>query len=449
MSQQNGYEATGTENTKRLLNNLLLKKGSEVIYKSSFDYISQVAKELRESQSFYLFDLADVLWKVQRWREKLPHIRPFYAVKTNSDPVLLRLFVHLGFSFDCATEGEIRYILNAGGDAKNIIFAHVIKTPGALQFASSVGVDFMTFDSKEEVLKIHKYYPEAKLLLRLTPEDVQCSFDLSDKFGCEAEDAMEVLSLAKSLNLKVIGVSFHVGGLCKNPNSYAATIKTSREVFQLGKKLGFDFKVLDIGGGFTGSKGSDELFDEITQVIKSALEEHFPEPDIEIIAEPGTFFAGSAVSLMTAICGKKKRNIQQKTVNGMNPVQRFYYINDGIYGSFFSGWDQYGCRIKPLLKDSVLQQRPVYSSKIWGQTCCGEDLLVKECQLPDLEEGEFIIWENMGAYNQVLCSTFCGVPLPASKYVFINNPKLSLKWLNNLKEVIDLVSEKCSLVEKE
>ncbi|GFT38677.1 ornithine decarboxylase [Nephila pilipes] len=316
MDQHNGYENGETDHTKNFFSSLISKNRSGEIYKSTFDYISKVAKELRESQSFYTFDFADVLWKVQRWKEKFPHIRPFYAVKTNSDPVLLRLLVLLEFSFDCATEGEIRYVLNAGGDPKNIIFAHVIKPPGALQYASSVGVDFMTFDSKEELLKIHKYYPEARLLLRLTPEDVKCSFDLSDKFGCDAEDAMDVLSFAKDLSLNVIGISFHVGGLCKNPNSYAATIKTCGNIFQLGKKLGFDFKILDIGGGFTGCKGSDALFDEIVQVIKSALKENFTEPDIEIIAEPGTFFAGSAVSLTTAICGKKKRNVQCKTVNG-------------------------------------------------------------------------------------------------------------------------------------
>ncbi|CAL1300845.1 unnamed protein product, partial [Larinioides sclopetarius] len=84
------------------------------------------------------------------------------AVKTNSDPVFLRLLALLGFSFDCATEGEIRFVLKAGGDPKNIIFAYVIKSPTALQYAASVGVELMTFDCKEELLKIKKYYPEAR-----------------------------------------------------------------------------------------------------------------------------------------------------------------------------------------------------------------------------------------------------------------------------------------------
>ncbi|GBN60638.1 hypothetical protein AVEN_91814-1 [Araneus ventricosus] len=68
--------------------------------------------------------------------------------------------------------------------------------------------------------------------------------------------------------------------------------------------------------------------------------------------------------------------------------------------------------------DEDIQRRPAYINNVWGQT---EDLLAKEQSLPDLEDGEFIVWENMGAYNQVLCSTFCGLPYPASRRVLINN----------------------------
>ncbi|GIY35067.1 ornithine decarboxylase [Caerostris darwini] len=394
MNNQNGHIDAERNDAQKDFYQILAERTKGEIYESSFDFISKFTQELKERRSFNTFDLADVLLKVQMWKQKMPYIRPFYAVKTNSDPVLLKLFVLFGFSFDCASEGEIRLVLEAGGDPKNIIFAHVIKPPGAIQYAASVGVDLMTFDSKEELLKINKLYPQSRLLLRLSPQDVKCSFDLSDKFGCDVKEAEEVLSFAKNLNLNVIGISFHVGGLCQNSHSYAATIRASRDVFELGKQLGFEFSMLDIGGGFTGSKGSEKLFNEISQVIKSNLKEYFSETDIEIIAEPGTFFACSANEL-------------------------------------------------------ELQQRPVYSSTLWGQTCCGEDLLLKEHVLPDLEEGEFIVWENMGAYCRVICSTFCGVPLPAAKYIFINNPRLNMEWLHNSSDVFDFLSKTCSLVEKE
>ncbi|CAL1300846.1 unnamed protein product, partial [Larinioides sclopetarius] len=57
--------------------------------------------------------------------------------------------------------------------------------------------------------------------------------------------------------------SFHVGGLCKNPNSFAATIITSRTVFDTARELGFHFTMLDIGGGFLGDNRSEGFFHKV------------------------------------------------------------------------------------------------------------------------------------------------------------------------------------------
>ncbi|GFS45459.1 orn_DAP_Arg_deC domain-containing protein, partial [Nephila pilipes] len=71
---------------------------------------------------------------------------------------------------------------------------------------------------------------------------------------------------------------------------------------------------------------------------------------------------------------------------------------------------------------SEVEKRQKYRSKIWGQTCCSEDIILEECLLPDMKEGEFIFWKNMGAYIRGTTSNFTLVPYPANQYVFIENP---------------------------
>ena len=62
----------------------------------------------------------------------------------------------------------------------------------------------------------------------------------------------------------------------------------SAEVFQYGKELGFEFTLLDIGGGFPGKDDSEKLFIEMTEVINEALKKYFCKySNINIIAEPG------------------------------------------------------------------------------------------------------------------------------------------------------------------
>lgn len=49
-------------------------------------------------------DLGDVLKKHMRWLRALPRIAPFYAVKCNDSPSVLRTLASLGTGFDCASK---------------------------------------------------------------------------------------------------------------------------------------------------------------------------------------------------------------------------------------------------------------------------------------------------------------------------------------------------------
>jgi ornithine decarboxylase len=42
-------------------------------------------------------------------------VEPFYAVKCNPDPVIVRLIATLGCGFDCASMSEIDFVLNGLG----------------------------------------------------------------------------------------------------------------------------------------------------------------------------------------------------------------------------------------------------------------------------------------------------------------------------------------------
>lgn len=52
------------------------------------------------------------------------------------------------------------------------------------------------------------------------------------------------------LKLDVVGVAFHVGSGCKDPYSYRKSIRAAKYVFNIASRMGFNFHILDIGGGF-------------------------------------------------------------------------------------------------------------------------------------------------------------------------------------------------------
>lgn len=68
-----------------------------------------------EDASFLVTDLTTVVEQYDQWQRELPMVEPFYAMKCNPDPVIVRLLATLGCGFDCATMGEIDLVLNGLG----------------------------------------------------------------------------------------------------------------------------------------------------------------------------------------------------------------------------------------------------------------------------------------------------------------------------------------------
>ena len=57
--------------------------------------------------------------------------------------------------------------------------------------------------------------------------------------------------------------SFHVGSGCISAAAYLLAVTSARNVFDLAATLGFQFDLLDIGGGFPGLKNSTVSFSEV------------------------------------------------------------------------------------------------------------------------------------------------------------------------------------------
>lgn len=97
----------------------------------------------------------------------MPRVTPFYAVKCNPEPGMLKLLIALGAGFDCASMGELNMMLKMGVHPSKIIFAHPCKRPVDIRFARENGVQYTTFDTESELHKIAALNPDFKCVLRI------------------------------------------------------------------------------------------------------------------------------------------------------------------------------------------------------------------------------------------------------------------------------------------
>ncbi|NSW75411.1 MAG: type III PLP-dependent enzyme [Candidatus Atribacteria bacterium] len=330
------------------------------------------------------------------FQEFFPGIEIFYAVKANPHPLVVKTLANLGSSFDVASAQEIALVLEQGVAPQRMIFANTIKRREALRYAREKGVSLLTYDNEEELRKIRTVYPEAKLILRLKTPSLGSRIDLSYKFGADPEEAAMLLKLAKNLGLETVGLSFHVGSPCHNPENYLRSLEIVRTIIQEGDREGVKLTVVDIGGGFPlhtyyteGAEASMEYMSErIYPLLRSFLAAGY-----RVIAEPGRSLIGNACLLVTKVIGKAVRS-----------GRIWYYLDDGLYGTFSAiPFDKASFDFYPL-RDSE-EEKPCVLA---GPTCDSLDVIAEGVKLPPLMLDDLVVVPNIGAYSIASATNFNG-----------------------------------------
>ena len=407
-----------------ILENHILEKYNIKLYSeeySSYDIINDFLKNNQNEQPFYIIDIGEIIKAYEKWMLYFPKIKPYYAVKCNPNPALLHVLSCLGTYFDCASENEIKTIIEITNNPKTIIFANPCKMSSQIKYARANDVDMMTFDCEEELYKIRLYHPYAELVLRLSVDDSHSVCKFNSKFGCKLENVENLINLVKLLKLNLVGFSFHVGSGCKSVDSYYTAIETCRAAYELALKNDMKIRIIDIGGGFPGIDSDNSInIEQIATKLKEAQDQFFEKEmqdgTIQFIAEPGRFFVEKSHTLVLNVIGKKRETI----INDANETEEIiiYYLNDGVYGSFNCIYFDHKTPI--VLPFNERNENKMYKSKIFGPTCDSIDLISKETMLPELAIGEWVYVENFGAYTTAASSSFNGFITTDYKYILRN-----------------------------
>lgn len=411
---------------KQLLTN---KAGVEVVNESAASVIaSKIFSRGNEEKhdAFFVGDMGDVVLKHKLWTSMLPRVEPFYAVKCNDDPAILAVLAQLGTGFDCASKGELGKILELKVPQSRIIYANPCKQSSHIKYAAKHDVTLMTFDNETELHKIKAVHPGAKMVVRiLPPANNKCQCELGMKFGCQPKNVVHLLRVARELEVDVVGVSFHVGSGCYDATAYSAAVASARTVFDIAEAEGFHFNLLDVGGGFPGQKSAKLPFEQICEVLKPALDLYFPEnTDVRIIAEPGRFFVASAFTLAVNVIARRAiarddagNDAGESELSSDAEPTYMYYVNDGVYGSFNCILFDHAELETPYVEPARDHGEPKFQCSLWGPTCDGLDCISKECLLPKLNTGDWLVFKDMGAYTMSAASCFNGMPKSKCYYI--------------------------------
>lgn len=342
-------------------------------------------------------------------RAALPLAQIFYALKANPAPAILSRLAVLGSSFDAASLEEIEACLAAGAPAQRISFGNTIKKTSAIIRARAHGIDIYAFDSDEELAKLARHAPGARVYCRILVENAGADWPLSRKFGTTIEHARQLMVKAGELGLDPYGLSFHVGSQQTATASYEAAIGRVAMLFTDLRDAGVKLRMVNLGGGFP-VRYRDEVpgIDQFAGAIMGAMVEHFGNALPEMLIEPGRFIAGDAgvvASEVVLACRK-----------GNDPV-RWVYLDIGRFGGLAETEGE-AIKYRFTTPHDGGETGPV---AIAGPTCDGADILYERSayRLPlALTEGDRVVIESTGAYVSTYASQrFNGFAPLAEHYI--------------------------------
>ncbi|XP_020944297.1 antizyme inhibitor 1 isoform X4 [Sus scrofa] len=311
---------------------------------------------------------------------------------------------------------EMALVQELGVSPENIIYISPCKQVSQIKYAAKVGVNIMTCDNEVELKKIARNHPNAKVLLHIATEDNIGGEEGNMKFGTTLKNCRHLLECAKELDVQIIGVKFHVSSACKESQVYVHALSDARCVFDMAGEFGFTMNMLDIGGGFTGTQFQLE---EVNHVISPLLDVYFPEGSgIKIISEPGSYYVSSAFTLAVNIIAKKvvENKFSSGGKTGSDEPAFMYYLNDGVYGSFASKLSE-DLNTIPEVHKKYKEDEPLFTSSLWGPSCDELDQIMENCLLPELNVGDWLIFDNMGADSLHEPSAFNDFQRPAIYYM--------------------------------
>jgi diaminopimelate decarboxylase len=295
------------------------------------------------------------------------------------------------------------------------VFSGVGKTREEMQAALNANILLFNVESESELMVLAECATRlkrtARVALRVNP-DVSANTHPyistglhQHKFGIPIKEAIRLYDeAAKSKNLKVAGVSMHIGSQITDVRPFAEAMERVAELVRKLRVRGHKISYVDAGGGLgidyeheSDCNAADRVANYANAVL-GALR----GLDVHLLLEPGRWIVGPAGALITRV-------LYKKTNNGKRFLIVDAAMNDLLRPALYSAHH----RIIPVHADGD----QIEKVDVVGPVCETGDCFASDRELPVVKEGDLLAILDAGAYGMVLASNYNTRTRPAEVLV--------------------------------
>ena len=402
-------------------------------YKKNEFFVEKVKSSFlakKYSTPLYCYSFERIKDNIQSFKNTFKTINPLicFAVKANSNKILLSEISKLGLGADVVSGGELMKALKSGIKPNKIVFSGVGKTSEELKYAISKKILLINAESKSEILEIERIAKNKKkkidIGIRINPNtDAKTLSQIStgkkeNKFGISEEmtlNLIKYINSSKNLSLKCLSV--HIGSQILDHRPYEKTLKVLDKIL---KKTKFSFEYIDLGGGMGidyDNKNKKLNLKKYCLSIKKFLRRN----KSKIIFEPGRSIIGNAGVLISKVIYIKKGSRKDFIIldAAMNDL-----IRPALYNAKH--------RIIPVKKSKIKSKK---NYEFVGPICESTDKFLTTKKFQKLKEKELIIICDVGAYGMSLSSNYNVRPKPAE--ILIKKSKIiTINKRQNLRDLM-------------
>ena len=380
-----------------------------MVIKNYFMFTKQhLQKFEKEKTPFYYYNtslLKATLNTLLKSASKNYHIH--YALKANSNPILLNIINQYGLGADCVSGNEITCALKNGFKNNQIAFAGVGKTDDEIYLGLKNNIFSFNVESIPELIVINelalKQNKIANIALRINPNiDAYTHKYITtgleeNKFGInpyEFDQVIEIINTLKNINFE--GLHFHIGSQIQSLTPFKNLCLKINEINNWFITKGFKINHINVGGGLgvnyhEPDKESIVDFENYFNVFKQFLGLYNHQ---EVHFELGRCIVAQCGSLISRVLYIK---------NGINT--NFAILDAGMTELIRPALYQAYHKIENITKNN-LQQPIEHKYDIVGPICESSDCFGKAVMLPETKRGDLIAIRTAGAYGEVMSSKY-------------------------------------------
>jgi len=370
-----------------------------------------------EDSAVILYDLSFLEGRIQELKTVFPE-GTVHAIAAKANPLvpILKLAQRLGAGLEAATLGEVRSAELCGYQPSRIVFDSPAKTRSEIAHALRAGIHINadSFDELERLAVLRQAIPSTSNIgLRINPQIGSGSIvttnvaEKHSKFGVPLEDCEARIIEAYRAHDWLNGIHMHVGSQgCTVDQLVEAAGKLSSLVARVDNEVGDQIRWIDIGGGMPVEYRSDEPAVSM-QAYVAELQTHCPalfDKRYSLITEFGRYVhanAGWTAARVEYV--KRYAGVNTAVIHvGADLLLRRCY-EPQFWHHDFSVVDRFG-RLK------VSGDTEEYT--IAGPLCFGSDIVARGLALPRIEEGDFLLVHDTGAYTLSMWSRYTSRQIP-------------------------------------